>query len=470
MTMNNERGKRWKAVTLDYDTLATYDDEKECQVCLTPRQSAALLSYMRGMEWGTRWVNLPDDFDLVSWVAEIEGRLIMCSCGNGSVSKCLCDLSKLIQQQLDLQVSLEVTLPDIPPNNPGENLPAINNPDIEQEERIDAYMCDLSKAWAATMGEMIYQSSLAYCQNDNDAAGIDWGLVATGVGVLLGAAAIGPGAIAVAAKALFVGSMVTGSLTIGAGFEQFIQNLFDGDCNTPNRIGSDVLNEYGCQLFSVVISDLTFDAWRDAFNQSSPGVISALEASGLSTSAAIARDILIRSALREYHLTGDGFQAFIISLNAAADNQYYNGSICDDCIDCDDLDTPIRSWSDSRISGIFPSPTLTENDTVATWGGGTWSVVIVRLDGPRCFTAFSATLRRGSTVAVPTAVSFTVAGNTVSDSSGGFGNGNISVAFSEWVSRYMVIKPGPGNNDAATLSLAIDDEPNNGIRTSNVVS
>lgn len=451
--MSRGRGTRWKAVKLDWSVIETYRED-ECLVCLTPRQAAALLGYMRGMEWRTRWDNLPADIDLQGFVDDIQGRLIDVACNDDtSLRECICNLTATIQQQLNLRIALDVIQPDIPPDNPGLNYPQITSTDGPVADRRDAYLCDLSKAWSDTMFEMLYRSSVEYCENQQDARTINWGRVAAGAVAIAAALALGPGG-GIASASLFAAALSAGGLAIGPEIEEYVlASSSAGDCSSLSRVSDAVVDAYGCQLFNAVWRDINYSNFRGAYDAQSADTIAALVADGMTTSEAVTFDGLIRPLLAAF-MTGDAFQAFIESVATAADNLYYEGAICEDCITVDPTPIDITSWVDPRILAITPPPTITgTGDVLATWPGGGWDDVVIVFDDAYSVDDLRCEIVRSVTASQPSAIEYQI--NTLIDVAtfGGFGVNDEVLNFKDQVARFIRIRPGNIVSQSRELKL-----------------
>ncbi len=68
--------KDWKAVTLDWTDLQSYDNAEQLGICLTQRQVAILKALLTPAYWSTRWTNLTATVDeLDAFVANIDYKL-----------------------------------------------------------------------------------------------------------------------------------------------------------------------------------------------------------------------------------------------------------------------------------------------------------------------------------------------------------------------------------------------------------
>lgn len=68
--------KRWKAVTMDWTDLQSYDHSEQLAVCLTQREAAILKALLTTAYWDTRWTNLTATADeLEEFVANIDSQL-----------------------------------------------------------------------------------------------------------------------------------------------------------------------------------------------------------------------------------------------------------------------------------------------------------------------------------------------------------------------------------------------------------
>lgn len=66
----------WKAITLDYASLASYDDTETISICLTQRQVAILKGLLITAYWRTRWTNISiSDDELQSDIALLDSQL-----------------------------------------------------------------------------------------------------------------------------------------------------------------------------------------------------------------------------------------------------------------------------------------------------------------------------------------------------------------------------------------------------------
>lgn len=73
--MSNNRSA-WKAITIDYTALQTYDDSEQIIICLTQRQVAILKALLTTTYWLTRWTNVAvSDDELLAYVAQLDSQL-----------------------------------------------------------------------------------------------------------------------------------------------------------------------------------------------------------------------------------------------------------------------------------------------------------------------------------------------------------------------------------------------------------
>ncbi len=425
--MLNGRGKKWKAAILDYDALQSYDDETKCVVCLTEREAAALHGYIRGMSWSTRWANLPLDFDLQTWVAGIESELISTMCGNNpaidDIARCLCELTELTRQQI--QIDLTADQPVIPPDNPAENLPALTPTTAGQQLRYDAALCDISKLTTENIFELVYRGKVEKC-NENE--GIDWAQVAINVaGALFVAATIWTGGTA---KILFSAGLGAVGAAIGdLIFDYNAYNDAPAGC-PPERVPVELSRIYGCQLWQSLQVGITFSIFQQSLTCPNPVAIEWYKSVlGRSQSEAEAADAETRDLLSNFVRNGDVYKGVINGLNDLADNPYYPTEVCGDCTDCSNTSPPIiqiTEWTDPRITSITPAPFAQNSTSDWSWRPADTEVTVV-LDKTYCLRAFDATLKRGATVGAPSRINVNVGSETRSDSTGGFGDGNITV-------------------------------------------
>jgi hypothetical protein len=73
--------RKWKAITIDYTALQSYDNTLQIGVCLTQRQIAILKALLIPAYWPTRWTNLIiSDDELNEQIAEIDYLLDLGDC------------------------------------------------------------------------------------------------------------------------------------------------------------------------------------------------------------------------------------------------------------------------------------------------------------------------------------------------------------------------------------------------------
>jgi hypothetical protein len=66
----------WKAITIDWDEVSTFDDTEQQSVCLTQMEAAILKALLIPAYWATRWDNLSVSLDaLQEKIAHIDGQL-----------------------------------------------------------------------------------------------------------------------------------------------------------------------------------------------------------------------------------------------------------------------------------------------------------------------------------------------------------------------------------------------------------
>lgn len=445
--MLNGRGKKWKAAILDYDALQSYDDEIKCVVCLTEREAAALHGYIRGMSWPTRWVNLPSTFDLKNWVAEIEGELINTMCGNNpavqQIADCLCELTNLVKTQTALDV--EPTFIVIPPDNPSENLPALDpDPTVAEEElRYDAALCDVAKISIETIFETVYQGQLANCNDDSGL--IDWGNIASTVSTVF---FVGATVFPAAAGVLFAGGVAYAAYAIGA--EIFDYNaLISGSAGCPpERVPVEYARIYGCQLWQSLQDGITFSVWQTALSCTNSVAIEWYRANIEDDLAkAEAADQETRDLLSSFLRSGEAYQGAMQAIDALAGSPYYPTEVCTDCTNCSDASPAIieiTEWTDQRIVSISPEPALKVSDSDWRWLPS--DVINITLDKTYCLRAFDSELVRGATESQPSEVTVTVGSDERSDSAGGFSRANININLDGLAGKAFTISC----NDAGT--------------------
>ena len=71
--------KKWRAITVDFETLSTYSMFNSRLYCLTDFQAAWLLSMTEYYRWGNRWENCPcTQAELDAMKAELDYNLMNC--------------------------------------------------------------------------------------------------------------------------------------------------------------------------------------------------------------------------------------------------------------------------------------------------------------------------------------------------------------------------------------------------------
>jgi len=420
---NKGRGTRWKAVILDYETLQSYDDETDCTICLTPRQAAALIGWTRGMNWKTRWLNLPADFDLQLWVDDIEGRLIdVCNCNSTALNQCICDLTALIQQQVAIQIA--PGLPVIPPENPSENLPPLApGTDPEALQALDAALCEMAKITVENIFELIYRGQVQKCNAPSE--GVNFVAIGNTVaGALFAGAAIFPPS----APILFGAGLGAAALSVGA-------NIFDYNAD-PDRAGCPAervavqyARNYGCQLFQALVEGgIEFSVFQDAFACPNPVAIEWFRANieDDETKAQNA-DIEVRALLSSFIRNGDIYQGFIEAASALAASPYAPVQLCTDCTECEPGagTIEITQWDDPRI--IYITPATIEHSS-SDWEWDAETEVTITFDKVYCQQAFDALLKRSAVATQPNKVTVNLGNSSYEDSAGGFGSADITIA------------------------------------------
>lgn len=451
------RGTRWKAVILDYDLLSTYDDDEDCIICLSPRQAMALLGYMRGMEWSTRWENLPPNFDLAGWVADIEGKLINVSCGNcgNDSSSCICELTQLMQTFVYNQYPPPVITPD----NPGENVPGVDPIEPEKIAKRDATICEVSQIIMSVIFDNMRLAVLAECNGENPLeefgefaknagnTSMTFWLGVAGITAATGGAALLPvlGAAALASGLLAnVGSILEWN-PLGIGDE----------CGDPGAVPEDVLIAYSCQLYTSLIKVYNFTSFRNAMNTANDQAIAYYESVGLTTLEAIDKDASQRDVIINYLKQGDIFKTFTLTLGNIVEDPFIEPSECNDCIDCASPTPPTQviKFDDALIESIEPVPDITNTSIEVTWTTFPDEVVFT-FTRPVCINRFRFLLNRGATVSVPDQFIWFVGIASYTSSAGGFGDNSEDEAFGNYA-RQVRLLPGSVNSGNARLSLQL---------------
>ena len=430
-------GKQYKSVSVDYALLETYDDTEKCIVCLTPRQAVALAGFMRLMYWETRWQNLPVGFDLFNWVSDIEGELIMCGCGNSAgvseLSQCICDLTALIR--ILVNNDTVGTIPEIPPDDPSQNLPGLNpSPGIDQQ-RLDSALCDLSKLAVQMIFDTIYNGQVADCNGQDT---IDWLATAqTSLAVFsLGAAAFPP-----AAPLLFASGVAAAGVAFAAEFLDF-QPFADEDC-PPERLPPDWVTIYGCQLWQSFEGGITFGDTRKAFDCINPVAVQWYRDNIVDSEAiALIKDAETRSLLSRFVQQAQFYQFLMASANELSSSPYQGTALCDDCTEATGPNIDITAWTDARILSVIPPPDIEHSPSDWQWNAS--SRVTVRLDKLYVLKSFNAQIKRGITIGQPNEICIS-AGDDYCDGSGGTGAGNINITIDQPVYSF-VISPNSTSN------------------------
>jgi len=452
------RGTRWKAVVLDYDVLSLYSDDDDCTVCLTPRQAAALLGYMRGMNWKTRWDNLPDDFDLKAWVNDIEGRLInvSCNCDN----QCLCELTNAVTELLALQQATELVYPVIPPNDPSQNLPPLQSTDPDNLQRRDAAICDFAKLYIDQSFEAMYRYAVAYCQNNQKTAGLDTNRIVGGLGLALGA--LGVTASGPIVAALAGASFLLGVNEVGDEIITYIEDSLesgDGDCNDIQRYPAAVRNAYGCQLARAMLDDITYNSWKTAFDQPDPLTTAQMQGDGIPVFWSAQIDLNVRVLLQSFVRSGDGFQSFINALSSLADDLYYEAAICPGCFPLAPgvLIDPFDGVN-PYVESITPAPTIVGAEY--QWAGGDWSPIVIRFNQPVGLDLFDMELVRGVVQSEPSAFEFKANFLSVNSNVGGSGPNELDAQLSSLgVTRTLILSARDTSSENALMRLEIPALP-----------
>jgi len=454
----SQRGKRWKSVKLDFNTLSTYDDEEYCHICLTPRQAAALLGYMRGMSWVTRWENLPVDFDLSAWVADIEDRLInmSCSCGNSSANTaCLCRIENL----LNIMISTDYPSPVIPPNDPGANVPGVDPTLPAEIAKRDAILCEVSQIIMSTIFDNMRQAVLAQCNGDNpleefgefaQSAGstsMNFYLAAAGISVAIGSAAFLPvlGAAALATGLFASAGAVLSWNPFGIG-EQ---------CADPGGVPEEILIAYSCQLYKELIITYNFETFRNALNTANSAAIAYYQGQGMTVGDATLLDEDQRNVISNYLAQGNLFQLFTITLGDIVEDPYIEPSECSNCIDCSDSSFPLQTlkFDDPMIISITPPRDLEDTSTQLGWSVFPDEVVFT-FARPVCVNNFKFVLVRGATVSLPKNFIWFVGISSKNSSAGGFGDNSENEGFG-FYGRELRLSAGDAGSAAATLRLQL---------------
>jgi hypothetical protein len=70
------RRRDWKAITIDWDAVASFDDTEQQSVCLTQMEAAILKALLIPAYWATRWDNLSVSLDVLQRkISHIDGQL-----------------------------------------------------------------------------------------------------------------------------------------------------------------------------------------------------------------------------------------------------------------------------------------------------------------------------------------------------------------------------------------------------------
>ena len=106
MSTSRYDAKRWKAITHNYDEIAS-PNEETTMVCLTETELQVLIVLTEYLEWPTRYyspTNQPIDRATVLNFAEELRCKLMCDCAGGSAAYCACNTNILINQLYQLQL------------------------------------------------------------------------------------------------------------------------------------------------------------------------------------------------------------------------------------------------------------------------------------------------------------------------------------------------------------------------------
>lgn len=448
---------RWKAVTVDYDTLTGYDDDEKCIVCLTPRQAIALIGHMRAMYWKTRWENLPLAFDLHSWVSDIESELLDVCCGSSDqlrqLVQCVCELQTVINNQINVDAGNNA--PVIPPDDPAQNLPPLDPTDYPQQQRLDAAICDASNLVVRMIFATLTEGQRVKCETGNDP---DWSAIATQVAA---------GSIAAASlpfNPLISTALVATAIAASAfalADEAFDFNLIpDEEGCPPPPLPEDVIQAYGCQLWQWVSANgKEYDNVKVAFDCPNPQAITrwnSIYPTGLFGGLL---DTATRGTLAEFIAKPQFYQQYIALMADMAGFEYTDVNLCPDCAECNpSTERRITEWNDPAIVSINPPPETIIDDSTYSWPAGT--LVEVVLNTEYCLQRVNLRLIRGATVSSPTAVTVTVGTNQYSDSTGSFGPGTLDIGTNGDLCKRFTMQSDASSNN---MTLGLNDRFDNGI-------
>ena len=333
----------------------------------------------------------------------------------------------------------------IPPDNPQENLPALD-PDptnAEQELRFDAALCDVSKISIESIFETIYRGQVANCNDDSD--DVNWGNIASTVSTVF---FVGATVFPAAAPVLFAGGVAYAAYAIGA--EIFDYNaLISGDAGCPpERVPVEYARIYGCQLWQALQAGITFSTWQSSMSCANNVAIEWYRANIEDDLAkATAADEETRGVLSSFLRSGEAYQGAMEALAALAGSPYYPVETCTDCTNCSDASPAlieITEWTDPRIVSISPEPALKVSSSDWRWLPS--DVINITFDQTYCLRAFDAELVRGATESQPNETTVTVGPESRSDSAGGFSRANININLNGLAGKALTISC----NDAGT--------------------
>jgi len=391
-----------------------------------------------------------------------------CMCGNcnGNSGGCLCQLTAAIDLQNQLTIEINGIGTDIPPDNPGQNLPPVSSDDPLVTAERDKFLCDWSKLYVDQIFSAAYQVQVQNCNgaaaNEIEVSDVV-GLFAAGLGIAAVFAAP-PVAVVLAKAGAFVAVTSFVPKVLGISFSPG----GDDPCENgvPQLIDPVLSLAYGCQLWGALLNGFNYPQWKTAFEDANDAAIVYYVAEGMSTAAATQKDADIRNdVLTPFMVNGDLFQSFIESMNSALLNPYYEPSLCDDCFECDAA-PGINLWSDPRIESIDPAPVLSNGDTQASWAAP-WDTITITFTETTCFNGIGCTLVRAGSL--PSAVDVIAGGKTRRENTGNSGNGSFGVSFTDdgtrCIGRTIVFKapnPTQGSQPLTLWNVA----SNNGIGVS----
>lgn len=443
--------KAWKAFTVDYEAIADYDDSEKCVICLTPRQAIAVVGHMQAMYWHTRWENLPVGLDLFAWVSDIERELLMCACGDSAsmrqLVECVCNLTNLV----NIQVTNDVTLPDIPPDNPAQNLPGLNPaPGIDQQ-RYESALCDAAKLTVESIFEAIYLGQVENCEGQD----IDW----TGIGGTA-ATALGAASLIFPASAAILVSAGLAAAASAIAAEIFDYQPFRDEACPPERVPVEYSRIYGCQLWQNLREGITYDNVQTAFACKNPAGIQWYKDNIEDDQAkADQADADTRSVLSSFARQAQLYQGLMQMAGELSESPYQALSICEDCANCDpSTEVQIRAWDDARITSIDPPPDTIISPAQYWWPSGT--LVTVTLDDVYCLHEINVRLIRDATDTEPSTLTVKAGGIEKQGTGGAIGSSTVNIGMDNVAAKVFTIQSNPAGD---AMKLGLDVRVENGI-------